>query len=84
MPGGSGQALPRPGQIDDILCLCLRAQRIACRVYTVRCGKLVLQLPAGPNHPIASRHTSGPTSTPTAAPCGEVNGDLNRSVQFMC
>ena len=51
MTGGSGQALPRLVQIDDILCLCLRAQRIAGRVNSMRCGRLVLQLPAGPDYP---------------------------------
>ena len=51
MSGGLGQALLRPGQIDDILCLCLRAQRIAGHVNTVRSGRLILQLPACPDHP---------------------------------
>ena len=42
-------ALVRPGQIDDILCL--HAERTVGRDNTVRYGKRVLQLPAGPERP---------------------------------
>ncbi len=41
--------LLRPDQIDDILCL--HAQRIVGRDNTVRYGRRILQLPAGPDRP---------------------------------
>ena len=41
--------LTRPNQIDDFLCL--HAQRVVARDNTVRYGKRILQLPAGPDRP---------------------------------